>query len=157
MNELILPAMNLLILVGIFVYFLRRPAIQFSRDRHTRMKTDLHGAKEQLALARAKFEEAGSRLRALSAEVTALRAQTAEEAARMAQRIQANAQGASTAILQDARRSSESLVEEFKGELRKELGNRIAQRAAALIAQKLGADSREKIRKDFVGYLGAAS
>lgn len=157
MSSLIAPAINFLILLTLLAYFLRKPVIQYSRDRHVRLREELLTAKQQLDAARTRLEDASTRMRALATEVSSLRNQFADEASRMAQKIQANAQSASASILYDAKRASESLVLEFKLELRQELAKRITQRAGALVTQKLTTAGREKVRKDFVGYLGAGS
>lgn len=157
MSSLLLPALNLLALIALLAYFLRQPVSQFSRDRHHQLRTSLSEAKEQLDRARARLEEVNAKARALTSEVASLRSQMAEEAQRMSQKIQTGAQNASSSILQDAKRASESLAQEFKLELRRELAFNITQRASALISQKLTTAGREKVRKDFVGYLGAST
>jgi F0F1-type ATP synthase membrane subunit b/b' len=52
-------------------------------------------------------------------------------------------------MIADARQAAQSLLQDFKQELRAEVGSRIVARAEEVLRQKLSADDRVRIRKEF--------
>jgi F-type H+-transporting ATPase subunit b len=70
---------NFAILVGVLVYFLKTPIAAYLSSRGVQIRQDLLAAAEMRAAATAQLEDIDRKLRALPAELEALRAQGAED------------------------------------------------------------------------------
>lgn len=149
MHGLIAPTINVLILVGIFAYFLRTPLKQFVRGRYVNVKDDVERVSQQLRQSQERYEEFTAKLRAIDAEITALREQARQDAEAMRVRVRNDASKLAGTIVSDARASAGSLYTEFRGQLRTELANRVLERAEALLRERLTGDDRLRIRREF--------
>ena len=153
MQTLIAPAINLLILVGILVYFLKTPLKSFVLERHNTIRTDLENVREQLATAKREYEEFSRKLASLTAEVAELRAQAAKDIDATRVRLIADAKRLAANIVVDARGSAEALYSELRGQLYTELSLRVLERAEAILRDRLTGDDRLRIRKEFSNQL----
>jgi F-type H+-transporting ATPase subunit b len=149
MSELIAPFINLLILVGILVYYTRHPIKKSVQDRHTGLRDELTRVRDLLRQAQEQYNEFSSKLKAIEAETTALRQQAIQDAEAAKQRIVNDAQRMSMGISSDARKAAESLYGELKTQLASEIGGRVLERAEAILRDRLTGDDRARIRKEF--------
>lgn len=149
MHTLILPALNLAILVGVLVYFTRAPFRAFVTGRHETLREEVQRVSTQLRDSQARFEEFTAKLKAIDAEVAALREQSRQDAEAMKARLLNDARRLSTVIVADARTSAESLYEELRIRLRSDLGQQIIDRAEQLLRERLTGDDRVRIRREF--------
>ncbi|MFL5812659.1 MAG: hypothetical protein ACJ763_03710 [Bdellovibrionia bacterium] len=149
MSELFAPTINLLILVGILVYYTRHPIKKSVEDRHTGLRDELARVRDLLRQAQEQYNEFSSKLKAIEAETTALRQQAIQDAEAAKQRLVNDAQRMSQGIASDARRGAESLYAELKTQLASEIGGRVLERAEAILRERLTGDDRARIRKEF--------
>jgi len=149
MSELFAPTVNLLILVGLLVYYTRHPIRKTVTDRHEGLRDELARVRDLLRQAQEQYNEFSSKLSAIEAETTALRQQAVQDAEAAKQRIVTDAQRLSQGIASDSRRAAESLYAELKAQLASEVGSRVIDRAEALLRERLTGDDRARIRKEF--------
>jgi F-type H+-transporting ATPase subunit b len=149
MQELIAPTVNLVILIGILVYFLRAPLKTFVHERHVSLRDELARVRDLLNKARGEHAEFSAKLNAMGAEVASYRDQAKQDGQSSKQRIVSEAQKLSTNIVGDSRIAAEGLYSELKGQLRGELASKIMVRAEKLLRDRLTATDRERIRKEF--------
>ncbi len=95
---------NFLVLAGALVYFFRAPFHQYLADRHTQVRADLDAAAEMKRTATAQMAEVEQRLKALPAEIEALKQRGAEEIAAEERRIHAAAETERERLLEQTRR-----------------------------------------------------
>jgi F0F1-type ATP synthase membrane subunit b/b' len=149
MNELILPFINLLILIGVLAYYLRAPLRAFVLERHTTLRDELRRVRDLLANAKARYDEFTAKLKAMEAEIQSLRDQARQDAATAKSKILAEAQALSATIVSDARRSAQGLYGQLKSELFVQAGQRVLDRAEELLRERLTGDDRARIRHEF--------
>jgi F-type H+-transporting ATPase subunit b len=101
---------NFAILAGTLVYLLKSPLVNYLDRRRTDIRRDLIQAAETKKTAAAQIEEIDRRLKALPAELAALRAQGAEETAAEDARIRAAAAADRERLLEQARRDIDQHV-----------------------------------------------
>lgn len=111
---------NFAILVGTLAYFLRKPFATYLRNRGAQIGRDLVEAEELRAHAQAQIAAIEEKLKALPAEIDALRARGAEEIAAEEARIRAAAEVERERLLEHARREIELQVRVAKQELMRE-------------------------------------
>ena len=149
MSGLLAPTVNLSILIGIMVYYLRAPIRAFVSDRHNTLRDELHRVRDLLAQAQTKYNEFTGKLKSMDAEIISLREQAKQDAAASKTRIIADAKKLSTTIVTDARASAQGLYGQLKSELFAEIGAQVLDRAEVLMRERLTGDDRVRIRQEF--------
>jgi F-type H+-transporting ATPase subunit b len=149
METLIAPTVNLGILIGILVFYLREPLKQFVRTRHDVLRENLEKVATELQGARERHEEFSARISNLQAEVSAMHVQARQDAESMKQKILSEARRLSEVIVMDAKGAAQGLFSEFRAQLRTELGERVLGRAEQLLRERLTGDDRARIRQEF--------
>lgn len=149
MGELLYPTINLAILLTIMVVYLRAPLASFVRGRHETLRDELSRVRELLANAKTKYEEFSSKLKAMEAEIASLREQAKQDAAASRNRIVTEAQGLSSTIVADSKKSAQGLYGQLRQELFAEVGTKVLDRAEAMLRDRLTGDDRARIRNEF--------
>ena len=103
-TQLIARALNFLVLVGLLVYFLRRPIANYLVDRSQQIRHALVEAKATREAASTELTRIESRLAELPAELDALRVRGAEEVKTEQARIKATAAAERERVLAQTRR-----------------------------------------------------
>jgi F0F1-type ATP synthase membrane subunit b/b' len=156
MQTLIAPFINLLILIGVLAFYLRKPLQTFAETRHHTIREDLESVRNQLRGAQEKNAEFSAKLRAVDAEVSGIKTQMIQDAQAMKSRIVTEAQKLSSNVIDDARHASAVLYTEFKSSLYSELGARVLDRAEAILKERLTGDDRARMRKEFSSQVETA-
>ena len=156
MHTLIAPFINLLILLGLMVYYLRQPLVDFARNRSVTIRDELKKVGEELQLAKQKHAEFSSKLKAMDAEIVGLKNQAIQDAQAMKARISAEAQKQSANIVTDARNASVALYSDFKSQMYTELGNRVLDRAEKVLRERLTDADRARINQEFTNQVGVS-
>lgn len=154
MKELFAPFVNVLILSGVLVYFLREPVRAFVRARHAGLKRELKGAREQLELAEKRARELGARISGLEGEVETLRADSRRETEALRKATIENAKKLADQYVADAKGFGEGVAREVKEELRRELVEKIFQSAEETIRKTVSGDDRLRMAKEFSQDVG---
>lgn len=149
MGGLIASFVNLAILMGILVYYLRIPVREMVRLRHEGLRNELELVQKQLAASRGQYEEVSAKLKAVGVEVAALREQVAQDADRLKRGVILSAERSASAIGENAKRGAEGLFRELFLELRRRFAERVISESEALIAGRLTGEVKERIRQKF--------
>ena len=115
--DVIARLVNFAILAGSLWYLLRSPIAKYLADRGTQIRSDLVNAAELKQTAAAAIEEIDRKMKALPAELEALRAQGAQEIAIEEARIRAAAAAERERLLEQARREIDLQVKVAEREL----------------------------------------
>ena len=154
MKALLLSAMNLGILIGILVYFLRKPLAQFVSDRKRTVSHELVEVEALLKMAREKYEEYSSKLKAVEVEINTIERRTQEEALQTKQRIINHSKQLAQTIVADSRAFAAERFNELKIQIVSDFGNKVVDRAEGLISKQLTQSDRERFRKEFSNQVG---
>ena len=149
MESLLISSFNLLILIGFLVYKLRAPTKDYVAQRHLSIRDEIRAVHQQLKEAQEKYDEFSAKLKAIDAEVSALREQTKQETLALKQRMASDARRMASIVVSDAKRSADALFFELKGQLYSELSHRVLDRAEVLIKDRLTGDDRNRICREF--------
>lgn len=114
---LLWPTVNFIILCGLLYYFFADPWRSYLRDRHASIRRDLVAAAALRAAAAEQLNEIDRRLKALPAELEALRRRGVEETAAEERRIAEAAAQERNRLLEQARREIDLQLRVAKREL----------------------------------------
>ena len=108
---------NFAILVGVLVYFGRKPVREYLATRRTQVRADLEAAETMKRSAAAQIAEMDAKLKALPGELEQLRARGQAEIAAEEQRIRAQAEAERARLLAQAQHEIEQQVRLARREL----------------------------------------
>jgi F-type H+-transporting ATPase subunit b len=156
-NELlptIAKLVNLLLFVGLMIYFLRRPIIGAFRGRQENIRSELRHAEEERAAAEARLQEVESRLARLDAEVGAIRANAQKEAAEERARVERATEAEIGKIREQARREIESSAKAARAELRMFTAEQSVKLAEDMIRRDIRPEDDAHLAREYVEELG---
>lgn len=131
--DMVARLVNFVILAGTLGYLLRSPIATYLTDRDAQIRADLVQAADMKRDAAAQIEEIDRRMRALPAELEALRVQGAQEIALEEERIRVAAATDRERLLEQARRDIELQVKIAE----RELVNHAATLAVAVATERI--------------------
>ncbi|MBL7715930.1 MAG: ATP synthase F0 subunit B [Bdellovibrionales bacterium] len=155
-STLFWPAVNLSILVGTIFYTTREQRKSFVKDRHFKLRDEVENVSRQLKEAQVKYNEFSAKMKAIEAEVEAIRDQAQGDAEFMKAKVLSEAKRLATAIVSDAKTSTDGLFQDLRSDLRTDMANWVIDRAEGILRDRLTADDRAKIRSEFSQQLGAS-
>jgi len=147
---------NFAILAGALVYLLRSPLAGYLADRGARIRSDLVNAAEMKQAAAAQIEEIDRKMKALPAELEALRAQGVEEIAAEEARIQAAAAAERDRLLEQARREIDLQVKVAERALVSHAADLAVGVATERIKQTITDEDRQRLVDRYVDQLRSA-
>jgi F-type H+-transporting ATPase subunit b len=149
-GELLWMAVNLAILLGVIVYFGRRPVRAFFAERRHRIHHELKEAEQLRSDVERRLADWQRRLTGLDAELERLRRLTLEQAETERERILADAQGAAERIRRDAQAVVDQELRRSREELRAEAADLTVRLAGDLLSRQVGDADRERLLDDFI-------
>jgi F-type H+-transporting ATPase subunit b len=102
MRDLVHPAVNLLLLLAVIIYFARKPIQAYFGDRRTQIQDELRRAAELKSEAESRYTDWQRRITDLDTELETIRATARERADTERERIVADAEAAAERIRRDA-------------------------------------------------------
>ena len=147
---------NFVIFVSILGFLLRKPLKSMIAERHNTLRVDIEATREQLAEAQKKFQDYSLRIQSLDQEVATIVQEARMEAEASRVRIITQAKRMADGVIIDAKRGAESMVGEYKQQVRSDLANQVIARAEQMIRQKLNEADRERLKNDFWQQVGVA-
>jgi len=157
LNELlptIAKLVNLLILVGLLFYFLRRPIMEAFRGRQASIRRELMHAEEERAAAEARLQDVESRLARLDVEVGAIKANAQKEAAEERVRVERATEAEIRKIREQARREIESASKAARAELRTYTAEQSVKLAEEMIRRDIRPEDDAHLAREYVEELG---
>ncbi len=147
-GEIIKQAINFGILVGVLVYFLRKPVSQFLKDRREILIRTMEEAKKANEEARAKLASMEERLSRLGDEVEKLNREMEADAEREAERIRELTKKEIARIKEQTEFAAEQEVKKAKEAIRKEAAELAVKTASEIIASSLTDEDQKRFVKE---------
>jgi len=144
---------NFGVLAGALVYFLRSPMSTYLADRGTQIRADLVNANETKREAAAQIEAIDRKMKALPAELEALRMQGAKEIAAEEERIRAAAAAERERLVDQARREIDLQVKVAERELVRHAADLAVGVATERIKNNITADDQKTLVDHYVQQL----
>lgn len=148
--EALWQGLNLLLIVGVIVYFARGQISSFFASRREGIKSELEQAAELLALAEKRNAELQRRLVDLSSEVEEISEGSTRRAEEESERILADARAAADRIRQDAQAAVDQELRRAQTELRKEAGALALELAAGKLKEQVSDADRDRLMDEFI-------
>lgn len=142
-------AVNLLILLGVLVYFLKTPVKNFLIERRGTIGHEIDVAQKTIGEAKSKFEEYSKKLQAIESEISALKDTLRKQGESERGELLRQAEAASETIRKEAKETIELQTERAKREIQNEVANLALGNAEALIRQNLGDADKERFVQEF--------
>jgi F-type H+-transporting ATPase subunit b len=151
--DMVARAVNFAILAGTLWYLLKSPIRGYLDDRGKQIRADLVNAAEMKQAAAAQIEEIDRKMKALPAELDALRAQGAQEIAAEEDRIRAAAAAERDRLLEQARRDIDLQVKVAERELVAHAADLAVGVAAERIKKNITDEDQQRLVDRYVGQL----
>jgi F-type H+-transporting ATPase subunit b len=149
-SDLIWQALNLAIVLGVLIYFARKPIVEFFAGRRAQIKGDLDSAAELLSQAEARNAEIQRKLVDLQSEVEEIRETSRRRAEEESERILAEARKSAERIRSDASAAVDQELNRAQRELRKEAANLALELAGEILREQVNEPDRERLVDEFI-------
>ena len=150
MQTLIFPAINLIILLAIVVYYTKKPFVGFMQQRHHDVYHGLNKSKVQAALAQAKRAEVEAKLVNLDSEKSKI---AHEWDARKSEQIKELAQGATRVIEQmktEIEQNKKALEFSIRTDVLQEFRSQVLAQAETKIKSALTPEVHARLNQSFI-------
>jgi len=142
--------LNLLIVLGVLVYFGRGPVGEFFATRRGDIQKDLSEAADLLRQAEQRNADLQRRLGDLSSEVEGIHESTTRRAEEESERILADASATAERIRNDAQTAVDQELRRAKSELRDEAATIALELAAQKLSDNVSDADRERLMDEFI-------
>lgn len=144
----ILKTANLLLFLGVLVYFLRRPVATAMAERRESIKRAAEEAQERRVKADQLASDIQARLTAIEGEVSAIHERAVAEGERQKRELVAAAEAEAAKILQQARNEVDNRLKHAKHELTEYAGELAAERAEQILRETITEDDQRRLFQD---------
>jgi F-type H+-transporting ATPase subunit b len=148
--------LNLVLLVGVLVWFGRLPVRQFFGERRHRVREDLESSARLLSEAEARLAEWQAKLASLDAEIAEAHATSHRLAEAERERILAEARSSAERIRRDATTAVDQELRRARASLRAEAADLALELAERILREELTGADRERLVAEFVERLERA-
>ena len=150
LKGILFSTINVGLLVGVLVYFLRSPFRNFLKGRKEKWQSDIETAQKNLHEAQDQYRECHQRLRDFEEEVQMMYRGAQEMVHSYRQKMEREAQGASEQL----RRETELLIKQEFSKAREEIRQLIVENALdtaeSILKERMGSSDHKKIINEFV-------
>jgi F-type H+-transporting ATPase subunit b len=143
-----------LILLGVLVYFLKKPLISFFSERRAQIQKDLEDAREQREKAERLVAEYQQKLAGMEQELERMREELRKTADAESAKVVTNSEKVAAAMIESAKLTAEQEVRKAKIALKNEAVALAVQVAEALVREKINEDDRKRIVEDYLVRVG---
>ena len=147
-GEILKQAINLLILAGVLVYFLRKPLSSFLKERSELLRKAIDDAAKARAEAAEKLAAIEARTAKLADEIAGMNAKMDVEAAAEARRLQETVVVEISRIRTQSEFTGEQEVKKAREELRREASVLTARAAEELVRKTLSPEDQERLVRE---------
>ncbi len=148
--ETVWQAVNLVIILGVLIYFGRGPIKAYFASRHATIKNELTEAADLLSQAEHRNSELQRRLVDLNSELEGIREAANARAEDEAEKILADARASAERIRSDAKAAAAQELSRARLELRKEAANIAMDLAAQKLSQNVADSDRDRLMDEFI-------
>ena len=144
---------NLILFVGIIVYFARRPVVDGVKNRAVDIRRELTEAARLRDEARQRYEELGARLARFEEEVQALRDEAVVDARQDEANLVARATQEAERIQETAGRNIDEQIQRARTTLRAEAVGLAVHLAERTLREQVQSDDQKRIAREFLDSL----
>lgn len=149
-GDLIYPVVNFLILLGVLVYFGRKPIQTFFGERRESIQSDLESAAALQREAEEQYSQWSRRLVALEDELQEIRTTARERAEREREHILSDARAGAERIRNDASNAITQEVRRAKALLRDEASELAVELASGMLRDNVNDSDRARLLDEFI-------
>lgn len=149
--------LNLVLMLGVLIYFGRKPVASFLAERRGGIERDLHGAEQLLRDAEARLAEWRDRAARLDGDVADIKRFAREAAQQDGARIVAEAHAVAERIRRDAASAVEREAKRARERLRQETAERAVAAAERVLREKIQPADEGRLFDEFVAKVEPAS
>jgi F-type H+-transporting ATPase subunit b len=149
-GDLVWMALNLAILLGVLIYFGRKPVRAYFADRRHRIHHELTEAEQLRSEVEARLAQWQRKLTGLDAELERLRRLTLEQAETERDRILGDARAAAERIRRDAQAVIDQELRRSRDALRAEAAELTVRLAGDLLSRQVTDADRERLVDEFI-------
>jgi len=147
---LVWNAVNLALLVGVIVYFARRPLVRHLRERRREIADDLETSSGLLAQAEARLAEWRERVERLDSELAEIRDTSRRLAEEEREAILGQARAAAERIRRDAQAAVDQEVRRARRELAEQAAALAVELAEGMLRENVGPRDQARLFDEFV-------
>lgn len=144
----ILKTANMLLFIGVLVYFVRKPLKSAMAERSAAIRRAADEAKERRVKADQMAGEIQARLAAIENDVKAIHQRAEAEGEKQKRDLIAAAEAEAAKILQAARNEVDNRLKHARHELTEYAGELAAQRAEQILREKITEDDQKRLFQD---------
>jgi len=149
------PALNLLILIAVLVYFARKPLRAYFDERRGEIQRDLQAAADQLAAAESAHANWQRRMIGLEAELAEIRETSRQRAEAERERILEDARATAERIRRDATAAVELELRRAREVLREEAAQLAVELASERLSREVTESDRDRLVDEFIDLIAA--
>ena len=148
---------NLLLVLGVIVYYGRAPLRSFFADRRQRIEESIDAARAELAAAEHRLAECNERMASLDRELAEIRRSVRERAESERDRLLAEAGAAAERIRREAAAAVDQELRRAHQQLRDEAAALAVRLAGDLLHEQVTDADRARLADDFVAHVERAA
>ncbi len=152
-SQILWQAFNLALILGIIVYFARKPAANFFKQRRETVSGDLDAAAELLRTAEARYASWSRKLVDLESELEEIKAAARRRADEEREKLLAEASAAAERIQADAVTAVEQELRRAQAELHDEASALAAELAATILREQVQQSDRDRLLDEFITHV----
>jgi F-type H+-transporting ATPase subunit b len=156
LRDLLFSALNLVLLLGVLIYFARKPVADFFEDRRKRIQGDLESAKKEGAEAEARYAKWQRRLLDLEGELAEIRETARARAEAERAQILADAAAGAERIKRDALETVDQELRRARAQLRREAADLAVELATERLRSQVSSDDQDRLLDEFVSAIERA-
>lgn len=149
---LIANVINLAVMLFILWYFARKPIREYFSDRSRKIKQAIEDTEKMKKEAEEKYRRISDRLDNIDAEIESLKKELIAAAVADNERVIAEARSHAELIRSGALRLIEQEKEVMLEKLKKEIADKVVERAALIAKEKINKQDHDRLTKDAVDY-----
>lgn len=149
-SDALFQALNLAILLGVLIYFGRKPIVEFFSSRREQIARELKDAADLLAQAELRNSELQRRLVSLGSEIEGIREDSSRRSEEEAERILADARATADRIRRDAQAAVEQELRRAQSQLRDEAADLALEIAARKLNEQVSEADRDRLVDEFI-------
>jgi F-type H+-transporting ATPase subunit b len=149
-KDIFFHTFNILILVGLVVFFVRRPLSDFLSARALKIRTEIRDSQEERDQAIGRREDVAARLESIEGEIAGIAADAAADAKNQQEQLLLRAQKEAEHIAQRAERNIRDEVDRAKDTLRREAIELAVDLAKTKLTEKVSSDDQRRLARDIL-------
>jgi F-type H+-transporting ATPase subunit b len=145
---------NTVALIALLIYFVKKPLVTFFAERKDQIRRDLAEALAQREAALRLLAEYKEKIAGMEKELDRMRVELRKAAESDSEKVMANAERMSGAIVESAKMTAEQEVRKARESLRNEAVELAVQMAETMIREKITEKDRKRIVEDYLVKVG---